>query len=135
MIEEFQAIERNNTWELVVLLAHTKAIKMKWVFKLKHIPDGSIARYKERLVARGFLQSVALGYSKVYRPVTRLEIVRLVVALAGKQGWSIFHLNVKSTFLNGPLDEVVYVTQPPGFVIQEEERKVYKLHKAIYSLK
>lgn len=59
----------------------------------------------------------------------------MVVDLACKQGWSIFHLVVKSTFFNGPLDEVVYVTQPLGFMIQEEPRKVYKLHKSLYGLK
>ena len=82
MVEELQAIERNNTWELVELPAHTKAIKVKWVFKLKHNADGSIARHKARLVARGFLQREGLDYSEVFAPVARLETVRLVVALA-----------------------------------------------------
>lgn len=135
MVEELQAVKRNNTWELVELPTHTKAIKVKWVFKMKHNPDGSISRHKSRLVARGFLQRSGLDYSKVYAQVTRLETVRLVVALACKQCWSTFHLDVKLTFLNGPLDEVVYATQPLGFVIQEEAKKVYKLHKALYGLK
>jgi hypothetical protein len=135
MIEKLQAIERNNTWELVELPAHTKAIEVKWVFKLKHNADGSIARHKARLVARGFLQREGLDYLEVFAPVARLETVRLVVALACNQGWSTFHLDVKSAFLNGPLDEEVYVTQPPGFVIQKEASKVYKLHKALYGLK
>jgi hypothetical protein len=110
MVEELEAIERNNTWELVELPAHTKAIEVKWVFKLKHNVDGSIARHKARLVARGFLQREGLDYSEVFAPVARLETVRLVVALACNQGWSTFHLDVKSTFLNGPLEEEVYVT-------------------------
>lgn len=91
--------------------------------------------HKARLVARGFLQREELDYSEVYVPVTRLEIVRFVVALACKQGWPAFHLDVKSTFVNGPLDEVVYVTQPHGFMIQEEARKVNHLHKSLYGLK
>ena len=135
MVEELQAIERNNTWELVELPTHTKAIEVKWVFKLKHNADGSIARHKARLVARGFLQRAGLDYSEVFVPVARLETVRLVVALTCNQGWSTFHLDVKSAFLNGPLDEEVYVTQPHGFVIQKEANKVYKLHKALYGLK
>ena len=114
MVEELQAIERNNTWELVELSAHTKAIKVKWVFKLKHNVDGSIVRHKARLVAQGFLQREGLDYSEVFTPVERLEIVRLVEALACNQGWSTFHLDVKSTFMNGPLDKEVYVTQPHG---------------------
>lgn len=102
---------------------------------LKHNPDGSIAIHNVRLLARGFLQRVALDYFEVYALVVRLETIRLVVALACKQCWSTFHLDVKSTFLNGSLDEVVYITQPHGFVIHEEVGKVYKLHKALYGLK
>ena len=90
---------------------------MKWVFNLKHNADGSIERHKARLAARGFLQKAGLDYSEVFSPVVRLETVRLVVALACNQGWPTFHLDVKSEFLNGPLDEEVYVTQPSGFVI------------------
>lgn len=105
------------------------------MFKVKHNPDGSIARHKTRLVARGLLQREGLEYSEMYAPVVGLETVRLVVAFGYKQVWSTFHLDVKSTFFNGPLDEVVHVTQPHGFVIQGEERKVYKLHKTLYGLK
>ena len=64
-----------------------------------------------------------------------METIRLVVALACNQGWSTFYLDVKSSFLNGPLEEEIYVTQPPGFVIQKEASKVYRLHKALYGLK
>ena len=110
MVEELQEIERNNALELVEFPAHTKAIEVKWVFKLKHNVDGSIARHKARLVARGFIQREGLDYSEVFAPVARLEIVQLVVALACNQGWSTFHLDVKSAFLNGLLDEEVYVT-------------------------
>ena len=80
------------------------------MFKLKHSADGSIARHKARLVAQDFIQRARLDYSKVFSPVAILETVRLVVVLACNQGWSIFHLDVKLTFLNGPLDEEVYVT-------------------------
>ena len=88
-----------------------------------------IARHKARLVARGFLQRAGLDYSEVFAPVGRLEIVRIVVALACNQGWSTFHLDVKSTFLSGPLKEEVYVTQPPGFVIQKEAVKYISFTK------
>lgn len=75
MVEYLQAIKINNKWELVKLPTHPKAIKVKWVFKLNHNVDGSIARYKTRLVARGFLQKVGLDYSEVCVPVARLETV------------------------------------------------------------
>jgi len=102
---------------------------------LKHNLDGSIAKHKARLVAIGFLQRAGLDYSKVYEPVARIETVRLVIALACKRNWSTFHLDVKSAFLNGPIDEVVFFTQPSGFVIKEKEDMVYRLHKALYDLK
>jgi len=135
MLEELASIERNNTWKLVKLPADKKTIEVKWVYKLKHNPDGSIAKHKARLAARGFLQKVGLDYSEVYAPVARIETVRLVMALACKRNWSTFHLDVKSAFLNGPIDEIVFVTQPPGFVIQGKEDMVYILHKALYGLK
>jgi hypothetical protein len=82
MIEELASIEKNQTWELVELPPNKKAIQVKWVFKLKLNPDGTIAKYKARLVARGFLQKEGLDYSEVYSPVARIETVRLVVAVA-----------------------------------------------------
>lgn len=84
MVEELQAIKRNNTLELVKLPTHTKAIKVKCVFKLKYNPDRSIVRHKARLVARGFFLRAELNYSEVYAQVARLETVKLVVALTCK---------------------------------------------------
>ncbi|MCI32538.1 retrovirus-related pol polyprotein from transposon tnt 1-94, partial [Trifolium medium] len=107
MIEELTAIEKNQTWEMVNLPVDKKAIAVKWVFKLKLNPDGSVAKYKARLMARGFLQREGLDYSEVYSPVARIETVRLVVAIANARDWPMYHLDVKSAFLNGPLEEVV----------------------------
>ncbi|MCI08580.1 gag-pol polyprotein, partial [Trifolium medium] len=135
MKDELAVIERNDTWSLVKLPSKKKAIQVKWVFKLKLNPDGSIAKHKVRLVARGFLQRAGLDYSEVYALVARIEIVRLVIAIANSRGWPMFHLDVKSAFLNRPLDELVYVTQPPCFGIQGKEHMVYKLNKALYGLK
>ena len=83
---------------------------------------------------RGFKQKPGVDYTKEFAPV-RLEIVRLVIALASRNGWALFHMDVKSTFLNGFLDQMVYVTQPPDFEIKGKERMVYKLNKALYGLK
>jgi hypothetical protein len=86
-------------------------------------------------VARGFMQRYVVDYNEVFAPVARLETVRLVVELASSKKLSLFHLYVKSTFLNRPLEENVYVTQPPGFEVKGKEHMVYKLHKALYGLK
>jgi len=112
-----------------------KPIDVKWVFKLKLNLDGKISKRKARLVARGFLQRKGLDYSEVFALVARIETIRLVVALANGKGWPMFQLDVKSAFLNGPLEEEVYVTQPPGFEIEGSEKKVYRLRKALYGLK
>jgi hypothetical protein len=102
---------------------------------LKLNPDGSIAKHKARLVARGFLQREGLDYSEVYSLVARIETIRLVVAIANARDWPMYHLDVKSSFLNGPLEELVFVTQPPGFVIKGKENMAYRLKKALYGLK
>ena len=112
-----------------------KKIDVKWVFKLKLNPDGKISKHNTRLVAKGFLQKHDTDYNEVFAPVARLEIVRIVVALACKRRWSLYHLDVKSAFLNGPPEEVVFVSQPLGFEVQGKENMVYKLHKALYGLK
>lgn len=90
MIEELSAIERNKTWKLVELPEHKIAIEVKWVFKTKYKPNGSIAKLKARLVAKGFLQKPGIDFSDVYAPVARIETVRLVVATANYKGWNIY---------------------------------------------
>ncbi|CAJ2645977.1 unnamed protein product [Trifolium pratense] len=135
MEEELRSIEKNQTWKLVDLPDKKKKIDVKWVFKVKLNPDGTISKHKARLVARGFLQKHGIDYNEVFAPVARIETVRLVVALACKNKWSLYHLDVKSAFLNGPLDEEVYVSQPLGFEIKGKESMVYKLYKALYGLK
>ncbi|CAJ2653926.1 unnamed protein product [Trifolium pratense] len=135
MKEELHSIEKNHTWKLVELPPQKKAISVKWVFKLKKDPDGKIVKHKARLVARGFLQQEGIDYTEVYAPVARMETIRLVIAIASSYNWSLYHMDVKSAFLNGPLEEEVYVLQPPGFEIASEKNKVYKLNKALYGLK
>lgn len=92
-------------------------------------------KHKARLVAKGFLQRFGLDYFDVFAPVARLETIRLVIALACCRGWNLYHLDVKSAFLNGQLNEEVYVSQPPGYEVKGKEDMVYKLHKALYGLK
>jgi len=85
MLEEIKAIEKNNTWKLVELPNKKRTIYVKWIFKVKLNPDGSVSKYKARLVAKGFLQRYNVDYNEVFSPVARLEIVRLVVALASSK--------------------------------------------------
>ncbi|XP_019455196.1 PREDICTED: uncharacterized protein LOC109356328 [Lupinus angustifolius] len=110
-------------------------IAVKSIYKLKLKPDGTIAKHKARLVAKGFMQKEGIDYSEVFAPIARLEIVRLIVALASWKKWKLWQLDVKSAFLNGPLEEVVFVNQPPGFINKGNEGKVLRLKKALYGLK
>ncbi|GAU50018.1 hypothetical protein TSUD_331710 [Trifolium subterraneum] len=135
MNEEIESIERNNTWELVDLPHGKKAIGVKWVYKVKLNPKGEITTHKARLVVKGFLQKEGIDFNEVFAPVARMETIRLVTALAHHNNWLMHQMDVKCAFLNGPLDEEVYVVQPPGFTSKEDEFKVYKLHKALYGIK
>ena len=127
---ELDALAKNKTWELVDLPAGRKAVKSKWVFKLKN--DG---RYRAHLVAKGFTQIPGIDYDETFSPVARFESLRLLLALATLEDWEIHQMDVKSAFLNGVLDEEIYMEQPIGFITTGKETKVCHLKKAIYGLK
>lgn len=135
MQEEISAIVKNETWELVNLPKGKSAIGLKWVYKVKYAADGEVQRYKSRLVAKGYVQRQGVDYVDTYSPVARYETVRIILGLAAQNQWSVFQFDVKSAFLNGSLEEDVYVDQPEGFVVEGQEEKVYKLKKALYGLK
>ena len=135
MNEEIKAIERNQTWELVELPKGSQPIGVKWVYKKKMNTQGEIEQYKTRLVTKGYRQKVGIDYDEVFAPVTRMETIRLLIAQATQFKWKIFQMDVKSAFLNGVLEEEVYVEQPPGYMKIGEENKVLKLKNAFYGLK
>lgn len=89
MEEELSSIEKNKTWELCILPQNKRPIDVKWVFKIKTKPDGSIAKYKARLVARGFLQQEGVDYQEVFAPVARIETIRLVTSIASHRRWKL----------------------------------------------
>ncbi|GKA47590.1 retrovirus-related pol polyprotein from transposon TNT 1-94 [Tanacetum coccineum] len=132
---EIQAIERNQTWRLVDLPNGAKCISLKWLFKTKFNERGDVDKYKARLVARGCGQEFGVDYVEIFAPVARMDTIRLMIALAAQKGWNIYQMDVKSAFLHGTLEEDVYVQQPQGYVVKDNEHKVYKLHKALYGLK
>ncbi|CAJ2627755.1 unnamed protein product [Trifolium pratense] len=135
MEEELKMIEKNQTWKLVDRPDHKKAIGVKWVYRTKLNPDGSVNKYKARLVVKGYAQIFGVDFSETFAPVARLDTIRLLFALAAQNGWVIHQMDVKSAFLNGYLEEEIFVEQPEGFIVQGQEEKVYKLNKALYGLK
>jgi len=96
---------------------------------------GVITKHKARLVAKGYVQRQGVDFDEVFAPVARLESVRLLLAHAASEGWAVHHMDVKSAFLNGVLQEEVYVEQPLGFVLKGHELKVLHLVKALYGLR
>ncbi|KAJ1686716.1 hypothetical protein LUZ63_018106 [Rhynchospora breviuscula] len=135
MQEELNQFERNQVWELVPLPSGKQVIGTKWVYRNKLDEIGNVVRNKVRLVAQGFKQQEGIDFEETFAPVARLESIRMLLAYAANKGFTLFQMDVKSAFLNGWIDEEVYVQQPPGFVDHFNPDYVFKLHKALYGLK
>jgi hypothetical protein len=110
-------------------------IGTKWVFKNKQGEDGEVVRNKSHLVAQGYSQVEGLDFRETFAPVARLETIRILLAFAVSKGFKLYQMDVKSAFLNGVIQEEVYVRQPPGFESPKYPDRVYKLSKALYGLK
>ena len=135
MQEELNEFERNKVWQLVPRPKNRSIVGTKWVFRNKTDSDGIITRNKARLVAKGYSQQEGIDYDETYAPVARLEAIRMFLAYAAHKKFKVFQMDVKSAFLNGELEEEVYVEQPPGFVDPKYPNHVYRLDKALYGLK
>ncbi|RVW11853.1 Retrovirus-related Pol polyprotein from transposon TNT 1-94 [Vitis vinifera] len=133
--DEINSIMQNHTWELVNLPPGNKPIGCKWIFKRKLQTNGTIDKYKAHLVAKGYRQKEGLDFFDTYSPVTRITSIRMLIATTAIHNFEIHQMDVKITFLNGDLDEEIYMEQPKGFVVKEQEKKVCRLIKSLYGLK
>ena len=132
---EMESIMLNNTWVLVDLPEGCKALGCKWILKKKYKPDGTVDKYKARLVVKGFKQKEGHDLFDTYSPVTRIASIRVLLAIVALHNLEIHQMDVKTAFLNGDLEEEIYMEQPEGFVVPGQERKVCKLVKSLYGLK
>ncbi|XP_028787939.1 uncharacterized protein LOC114743903 [Neltuma alba] len=107
VMEEMEALEKNNTWVVVNLPKGAKSVGCKWVFNPKNKADGSLEKYKVRLVAKGFSQTYGKDYTETFAPVAKLNIIRILLSLAVNLDWPLHQLDVKNAFLNGELKEKV----------------------------
>lgn len=108
MTDEFSALMRNGSWSLVPLLERRKAIGCKWVFKVKENPDGTISKYKPRLVAKGFHQIAGFDFTETFSPVAKPTTIRVVLTVALMKGWNARQLDINNAFLNRGLQEEVF---------------------------
>jgi hypothetical protein len=132
---ELSQIEKNKTWELVPRPLNKNVIGAKWVFRNKMDKAGKITRNKARLVCKGYAQVEGIYYGETFSPVARMESIRLILVYAISKHIKVYKMDVKFAFLNGNLEEEIYMEQPDGFQVQEEEQYVYRLKKALYGLK
>ncbi|GJV77121.1 retrovirus-related pol polyprotein from transposon TNT 1-94 [Tanacetum coccineum] len=135
MQKEIHEFKRLEFWELVPCPDKVMLIKLKWVYKVKTYEFDGVLKNKARLVAQGFRQEEGIDFEESFAPVARIEAIRIFIANAANKNMTIYQMDVKTAFLNGKLKEEVYISQPEGFVDQDNPSHVYKLKKAFYGLK
>lgn len=117
MDDKMNSIQRNEIWQLVDRPTDKKITRLKWIFKTKFQFNGDILKHKARIVPKGYIQQLGIDVEEVYAPVALMETVHSLFALAAQRGWGLYHLDVKSTFLNGEIIEEVFVEQLIGLQI------------------
>ncbi|CAH9093346.1 unnamed protein product [Cuscuta epithymum] len=134
MSREIQALERTSTWEIRDLPPGKKAIYCKWVYKIKYKSDGSVERYKARLVVCGNRQVEGIDYGETFAPVAKMVTVRTILAVAASCHWELHQMDVDNAFLHGDLREEVYMHLPPGYS-SSSPGKVCRLLRSLYGLR
>ena len=135
MEDEYRSLLKNKTWELVERPEGVNIVGNKWVYKLKRNSDGDIDSFKARLIAQGYTQTYGMDYNEVFSPVARTSAIRSILAIANAMNLEIHQMDVRTAFLNGNLDCLVYMEQPQGFVNSQKPDFVCKLRKGICGLK
>jgi hypothetical protein len=135
MKSELGSMSKNQVWTLVDPLSDRKAVECKWIFKKKTDADGNVTIYKARLVAKGFRQVQGVDYDETFSPIAMFKSIRILLAIDAFHDYEIWQMDVKTAFLNGNIDEELYMMQPNGFVDSKDANKVFKLQRSIYGLK
>lgn len=135
MQNEIDALHKNNTWTLVPPPLNANVVGNRWLYKIKRHADGSIERYKARLVAKGFTQEYGFDYTETFSPVVKPITIRTLLSIVVSGGWDISQLDISNAFLNGDLQETVYMVQPQGFIDPHRPHYVCRLNKSLYGLR
>ena len=134
MIKEYQLIMNNDVWEVVPTTERKSIVTSKWIYKIKHVADGSIEKQKARFVARVFSQNEGIDYDYTFAPMDRHTSIKAIIFVASVIGWKLHRMDVKTAFLNGVMEEEVYIDQPPGFDTHDRESHVC-MKKTLYWFK
>ncbi|CAH9097621.1 unnamed protein product [Cuscuta epithymum] len=134
MQSEIRALENNQTWVMEPLPPGKMALGCKWVYKIKYNSDGTVERFKARLIVFGNHQQEGIDYTETFAPVAKMVTVRLFLAVAAAKNWELHQMDVHNAFLHGDLDEVVYMKPPPGFC-SSRPGQVCRLKKSLYGLR
>ena len=131
MKEELEDIEKSGTWELISPHTDCRQTGLKWVFKVKKNSRGEVSCHKACLLVKGYLQRYGIDYKEVFSPLARFESIRVLMALAAQAIWELHHLGVKSAFLNGEIENEIYVKQLGGFTMKGKEHCMSKKHQGL----
>jgi hypothetical protein len=133
--EEMRSMSTNNVWDLEKILKGAKIVGCKWIYKTKYDSKGNVKRFKARLVAKGFTQREGIDYNEIFSSVSCKDSFRIIMVLVAHYDLELHQMDVKTAFLNGNLNENIYMAKPKGFVVKEKERMGCCLKKCIYGLK
>jgi hypothetical protein len=135
MVEEMDALDKNEAWDIAELLAGRKYVGSKWLFKKKFNAQGKVEKYKAQLVAKGYSQVEGIEFGEIFSLVAKLTSIRFILSIVVAFDLEVEQMDVKKTFLHGDLEEEIYMNQPEGFVVKGKTELVCKLNKSLYGLK
>jgi hypothetical protein len=135
MVEEMDALDKNEAWDIVELPARRKSVGRKWLFKKKFNAQGKVEKYKVRLVAKAYSQVEGIEFGEIFSPVTKLTSIRFLLYIVVAFDLEVEQMDVKTTFLHGDLEEEIYMKQREDFAVKGKKELFYKLKKSLYGLK
>ncbi|KAK9217646.1 hypothetical protein WN943_006274 [Citrus x changshan-huyou] len=133
--DEYNALMKNKTWTLIPNSQNYKLVGNKWVYRVKENSDGTINKFKTRLVAKGFLQTPGVDFKETFSPIVKAATIRIVLTVVVNNDWKLRQVDINNAFLNGDLTETVYMPQPEGFEDKNKPNHICKLNKALYGLR
>jgi Reverse transcriptase (RNA-dependent DNA polymerase) len=135
MIEEMRALVKNDIWDMVPRPSGKNVVGCKWVYLVKHNPEGNVNIFKARLVAKCYTQTYGVDYKETFALVAKMNIIRTLISCTVNLGWDLCQLDMKNVFLHGDLKEEVSIEIPSGFANEQLRDKVCRLKRSLYGLK